>query len=48
MEGTVRSGSVMVSPGIARTNVVVSPEVPLTPKKTVASNPRTPMMIGAL
>ena len=33
-DGTIRSGSEIVSPGIARTNVVVSPEVPITPKTT--------------
>ena len=47
-DGTVRSGSEIVSPGIARTNVVVSPEVPRTPKTKVARRPRTPMAMGAL
>ena len=46
--GTVRSGNEIVSPGMARTNVVVSPAVPRRPKRTVASRPRTPMTIGVL
>ena len=35
-EGTVRSGRETLSPGMASTNVVVSPAVPRRPKKTTA------------